>query len=230
MSKGQNKNINCEYKIINKSQNENENNKIYKDEDILYEDMNNVSYKNFMELINIINFSILSLTNINQINNKSISSQDNYFKDNEYNSYGIINLLKIIGNHNNCANYIKELSNGLIVSGGTNNLIFYDRLKYNIIYKIIINNDNIYELISENKNIFKLIICSNEINRILSINNTYNYFFKDIKQKVRICLKYNDLFFISNKNGLFLINNFLSKVIDSTQLLIANGLFYNGIK
>ena len=53
--------------------------------------------------------------------------------------------IKIIGNHENTANYIKELSNGIIASFGPKDLIFYDYRNF-INKRIGINNHYIFEL------------------------------------------------------------------------------------
>ena len=69
-------------------------------------------------------------------------------------SFGeIIKFKKIIGQNNEPSNYIKELSNGIFVSGGDNKLFFYNNISFKIINTFSIKNINVYE----KKNIIILI-------------------------------------------------------------------------
>ena len=58
------------------------------------------------------------------------------------------------------AEYVKQLSNGMLICGGGSDLIIYDK-SFKKIKKFKINNNNIYEN-ENNKNNIKVIICSND--------------------------------------------------------------------
>ena len=72
----------------------------------------------------------------------------------------IIKFLGIIEKNKQKAEYVKQLSNGMLICGGGSDLIIYDK-SFQKIKKFEINNNNIYEY-ENNKNNIKVIICSND--------------------------------------------------------------------
>ena len=83
---------------------------------------------------------------------------------NKTKKYIIIEFLKVIGKHNYTTEYIKELSNGIVISGGSDNKLFlYDSHEsFKKIYTIEEENYCINELPRDNENI-KIMICSKQI-------------------------------------------------------------------
>ena len=129
------KNISCEYQLMNLSIIDIDMN-TYQDNNIFLNDY----YHKFLTLIDEINLF------------------------NKTKKYIIIEFLKVIGKHNNTAEYIKELSNGIVISGGTDNKLFlYDSHEYfKKIYTIEEVNYCINELPRDNETI-KIMICSKQL-------------------------------------------------------------------
>ena len=94
-----------------------------------------------------------SLQTLNNIN-KVISPQNG------------IKIVKIGYHKNGKANFVKVLNENMIISGGDENIIFYDS-GYNNKKEISIKNDNIFK-IKENKknNNMEIIICSDKVDKI----------------------------------------------------------------
>ena len=226
---GKYKNINCEYKIKNMIFDKNVKNMIFKDEDIL----NNNNYKQFDVLYNKLNFSNDIISNIKS-NFPGSSSQDalNYIVNTleVASPYEILKFLKIIGIHLGSANYIKELSNGVFVSGEENNLYFYDYLIFKKSKEIKIQNYNIYENKNENDEV-ELIVYLNEIKRLIinkylsitmpkeSIIKSTRIYFNNAK---------NDL--IGNDKGFFHFYNLFENTIKTSEMMIIDISFWGGIK
>ena len=223
-------NYSCSYKINSFGMN-NEANNIPKDENIL----NNKEYKNFYNLLNKLDFSKSKLSIIS-INNTGSSTNNNIVRFilnslEVASSNEIIRFLAIIGKHNKPANYIKELSNGIFVSGGDNNLFFYEYLTFKIRKEYKIKNINIYEKESEKKNEIQLIVCSNENSNLLTLTEDS---IKMGKQKsiknMRVYLKTQSNILICNEEGIFQLNDLFIKIIMPVDNKIINKSFWGGIQ
>ena len=94
--------------------------------------------------------------------------------------YVIINHVTVIGRHRSAAEFIRQLSNGLFISGGSDNLLYiYEKtitLSKSIYIDIKEFQYNIYEVESENKQ-------ENEINLMSFSQNKINYCTLDAKDK-----------------------------------------------
>ena len=127
----------------------------------------------------------------------------------------ILKFISIIGQHKEPTNYIKELSNGILVSGGDNYIFFYkffyNHLTYEKIKEYKIKNINIYEKNNKNNDI-ELLVCSNDISYILTItqNNKLNLDHNKKETKMRAYIKNRNNCLICNEKGVFqLINAFI---------------------
>ena len=122
-----------------------------------------------------------------------------------------IKFLRKIGENNSKADYVKQLNNGMFISGGGSDLIIYDK-SFEKIKKIKINNNNIYENKNDNNNNVEVIICSNDKISLYKIINGNIYPEKTINEfGAVIYLKdnnYNSIFRIGNKEGLFILNDY----------------------
>ena len=146
-------------------------------------------------------------------------------------SYEIIYFLKIIGSHKEPANYIKELSNGIIISGGENNLFFYNNFGKKIAnYEI--ENINIYEKESDG-NITHLLVCSNEESNTLLFNqndSSIKYNNEKSEKNMRVYFKTKNNYLICNEKGIFLLNEINKKITIQKENKIKKNSFWSGIK
>ena len=199
------KNVSCEYELMNLSIIDIDMN-VYQDNNIFLND-------NFYQFQNLIN-------DINLINKTK--------------KYIIIEFLKVIGKHNNRAEYIKELSNGLIISGGKDNKLFlYDSHEFfKKIYDIELINYCINELPRVNSKI-KIMICSykqlivHEINPFIQITNRIGI--QDI-DGINFFLMKNNNYIICSKNEVYLINFFLNNLRNIKKNIIIPKSYRGGIK
>ena len=234
---GQFKNINCEYKIKSIYFNVIDNKTIFIDKDILNNDKNDKNITNFKSLLNKLNFAISSLSSLNRRSgNSSNSTQTLNYIINSLSvpsPLNIIEFLKIIRNHAECANYIKELSNGLFISGGDSKLILYNDMTYEFEDEILIKNHNIFELENNEKDI-NIIICSDKenIKQINIINNSKSFQVINEKANIksRIFFKFNKDYIICNIEGIFLKNDLFSTITISNQTSILKKSYWTGIQ
>jgi len=226
-------NYNCSY-IINNIDMNNKVNKITIDENIF----NNKEYKNFNNLYNKLKSSKVKDLSSIKYYNVSVGSSANKCLNSNINiltspfSDEIIKFKRIIGKHNEPANYIKELSNGIFVSGGDNNLIFYDYLTFNIRKEYKIKNINIYEKEREKKNEIQLIICSNERSNFLILTEYFSIKISKCKSiiNMRVYLKTQSNILICNEEGIFRLNDLFIKIINPVNNRIINKSFWGGIQ
>ena len=132
--------------------------------------------------------------------------------------------ITIIGNHENTANYIKELSNGIIVSFGPKDLIFYHNSICINKYRIGINNHYIFEL-KEYPN--KLFIFSD---KSITIN------LKDFSMQIydrfincRICFAFNNYLFTYLEKRTYLEKILWPELSVPIGIHILNKLYWTGI-
>ena len=230
-------NINCEYKIKSVDLNVIDNKTLFIDKDILNNDKNDKNITNFKSLLNKLNFAISSLSSLNRRSgNSSNSTQTLNYIINSLSvpsPLNIIEFLKIIRNHAECANYIKELSNGLFISGGDSKLILYNDMTYEFEDEILIKNHNIFELENNEKDI-NIIICSDKenIKQINIINNSKSFQVINEKANIksRIFFKFNKDYIICNIEGIFLKNDLFSTITISNQTSILKKSYWTGIQ
>jgi len=199
------KNVSCEYELINLSIIDIDM-KVYQDNNIFLND----NYYKFLTLIEEINFI------------------------NKTKKYIIIEFLKVIGKHNNTAEYIKELSNGIIISGGNdNNLLLYDSHEFfKKIGDIELINYCINELPRDNEEI-KIMVCSykqfiiHEINPNIQITNIFET--KGI-DGINFFMMKNNNYIICGKNEVYLINFSLNNFQNIKKNIIIQKSFRGGIK
>ena len=167
------------------------------------------------------NTSISSINIINEINSLEATSPDK-----------IIKLIKIIGQHNKPANYIKELSNEIIVSGGNNFLFFYNYLPFKKINKYKIENINIYEKVEN-----QLIVFSNENNNNILTFKQNNFPFKLDSKKIEEEIKMRVYFMtitnfclICNEEGIFQKSHIFIKLTQKREYKIINKNYFGGIQ
>jgi hypothetical protein len=151
-----------------------------------------------------------------------------------------IKIVKIGYHKNGKANFVKVLNENMIISGGDENIIFYDS-GYNNKKEILIKNDNIFK-IKENKknNNMEIIICSDKVDKINllsipnNISNLDDYKIRTIedKMKTRICFNFNKDFILCNEKGLFQKNDLISNItkLDAFKIPNINKSYWTGIK
>ena len=140
---------------------------------------NNGSSNIIIESGYVINSSESNTKIANLFKEKTQTSINNNQKDSINKDYQINNFIKIIGKHDNQANFIKELKNFNLITSGTDNKL----ILYNMIYKKL-----------EEKKI------DNWIFNIDEIDLSRNYADKDATYQI-ICNTNNKiLYFINNKN------------------------------
>ena len=235
---GRFKNINCEYKIKSIDLNIIDHKLKIEDKDILNNDENDKNITNFNSIIKKLNIVILSLSSFKkESGNSSNSTQRMNYIINSLSTpseQSIIDFIGIIGNHGTSANYIKELKNGLLISGGSNKLIIYNEY-YDFQIEILMKNHNIFEINNDknSKNESEIVVCSDEEDsiKILNINSSsYKIINQDSKIKSRICFNFNKDYIICNKNGIFQINDLFSTITASNEIEILKKSYWNGIK
>ena len=198
------KNISCEYELMNLSIIDIDM-KVYQDNNIFF----NNNYK-FQSLIDDINFI------------------------NKTKKFIIIEFLKVIGKHNNTVEYIKELSNGIIISGGNDNKLFlYDSHEFfKKIGDIELINYCINELPRDNE-IIKIMICSykqfiiHEINPSIKITNIIGI--QDI-DGINFFIMKNNNYIICCKNEVYLINFNINNYLNIKKNIIIQKSYRGGIK
>ena len=149
-------------------------------------------------------------------------------------NYKILEFIKIIGNHKNSADFIKELENNFLISGGTDNKLVFYSPQYQVIYNKKFP-DWIYN-ICENKTMndeLEIIASSNKKTYLIKIDEK-NYKFK-ICQEIEgssLCIEFdNDNFIICYKRGGFHLLNLFSKVISiKREMKISDNIYRGGIQ
>ena len=147
--------------------------------------------------------------------------------DNKYNKYLQLKLKKKICQHKESAEFIKELNNGLYISGSTDlKLNIYDKInEEKIDLELPFYNqydENIGE-IYENKNSNQIIVCSENNIFLIEINknqNSFNYkiYHKQINdQFFRQCIKIKDDSYIIIGKGITHIKDIYSLMINKEE-------------
>ena len=142
---------------------------------------------------------------------------------------------KIIGNHKNeSANYVMELDNGYLISGGPTTINIYEN---SLIYKkkkqMNKENNSIYPVKNE-KNDIDLIINAKKGIFVITIkqNDALEDFFRSINIEInsRFCINLNKNYLICNETGLYQYNDIIGKIIQISGNLITEQVFLGGIK
>ena len=176
--------------------------------------------------------------NQKQNNNSSVFLSKNVFKIDllkRASEYKILEFVKIIGNHKNTADEIKELKNGFFASYGTDNkLIIYDK-QFNIMLKGEDLGDWIYHLleITSQEKIEKdiqIIICTNKclyLNQISIEKNTSRIQRYDYGGVICLELKKNN-YVICGEEGADHFSDLFSKIIQSKKNKLFNEFYRDG--
>ena len=165
-------------------------------------------------------------TEINKNKEKSSLKEEMNFQITEFQ--------KIIGNHQDHAEFVKELENFYIISCGTDNKLIFYNSEYEKIKKLkkgVINNIceiNINELRRDKRDEIKILITYNDKLELLNIKE--NNFFNSSSINLPDCLLsfpfYHNVLIVFSKKGVYFIDNIdisnrlqfnddLSKVINS---------------
>ena len=230
------KNINCEYKIIN-GENETNIGEKFTDIDIL----NNNSIENLNRFFGLLknkisNNNSISLPNSSTDMHKiflSSNNSQNYMQiNNQSFSSNLIDFIKLLGKHKKGANYILELENGYLISGGPKSIILYDNINYSNIKEIKKDHYSICPVKNEKGNIDLVINREDGIYASSFNNNTIEEFFRKIKSDTNsmFCFNLNKSFLVCNKEGFFQFNDILGKIIEIKGNLIFKQQFFGGIK
>ena len=229
-----NKESNCAYKKISCEYVNSLENSLskYQDSDILNKDLynkNNIcENSNFYKFLNDIN-KIYNFSNISNISEILKNKGSEFLSFQEIHSS-----IKVIGVHKKSANYIIELDNGFIISGGPEDIIFYENNNFK--KKIKKMHNSIYPVINERRSIDILINSEEERMNYLTINKDRNIenFFKEINYEIKskFCFNFNlnKNYLICNNEGIFVYNDILGKIVQINENLIKNGeIFFGGI-
>jgi Zn-finger protein len=202
----------------------------YKGFDSLISKIIDAKVKEINSQITDIGMQSLSISSINQnTKNTYTSSFQSNIKQTVNQMDEIIRFKKIIGVHNKSANYVLELDNGYLVSGGPSSLIIYK--DDNIKKKFEIEHNSIFPITNEKKSI-DIIINTNKEIKIVTINKNGNIeeFLKtincDIKSK--FCFVLNKKYLIVNDEGFFQYNDILGKIIQIKGNIITNDTIFSG--
>ena len=158
-------------------------------------------------------------------------------------NYQILKIIGIIGKHENTAEFIKELSNGYYVSGGTDNILkIYDQ-DFNLKKELNDINEWIYSCFeieklsnqNENEYITELILCCNEKlfkialsfkkEEIKIIGKYLKYKFPQLEIKNCVQMRENN-FAIIGQNSYYFIDLFNSKNVQLEKSLIVSEKSY----
>ena len=132
------------------------------------------------------------------------------------------------------ANYVIELDNGFLISGGPEDIIFYEN--NNIKKTIKKTHNSIYPVINERKTIDILINSEGERMNYLTINKDGNIenFFKEINYEIKskFCFNFNlnKNYLVCNNEGIFVYNDILGKIVQiSGNPIKKDEIFFGGI-
>ena len=202
-----NKESNCNYKKISCEYVNSLENGIrkYQDSDILNKDLynkNNICENScFYEFLNHIN-NLYNFSNVSNISDILKNKESDFLS-----LQGSHSSIKVIGVHKKSANYVIELDNGFLISGGPEDIIFYEN--NNIKKTIKKTHNSIYPVINERKTIDILINSEGERMNYLTINKDGNIenFFKEINYEIKskFCFNFNlnKNYLVCNNEGIF---------------------------
>ena len=235
--KNEYKNINCQYVVINGLGNSNDiKNKDFVDKDILNNGKDD-GFNKFVDFLKkkIISTPISSIGIISSNSSKTGGVMNAIHSIEEASSDEIIKFNDIIGQHNESANFIKELSNGLVVSGGDNNLFFYNYLTFTKIKNNECEIKNIKRIIERkiNKGEIQLVVCSTEISYILTLkhNNKFERKMMDYEIEMKLYFRTitNDCI-IANEKGIIQKSDLFNKITQMKKYEIIDKNFVGGIQ
>lgn len=173
--------------------------------------------------------SFLTKENPSHIEDSLYSSENIEFK--------ILKFMKIIGNHKISAEFIKEIQNGFLISGGADNkLIFYSPSFKKIREKKF--RDIIYNIYEKKKSIkdldLEFFVCSKKKTILFKINE--NNFIFDLYREIEgstICMEFdfNNYIVCDDKTGFSILSNLFSKIseVRKNKFLFLNISFKAGI-
>ena len=222
--------ISCRYEIINDKLN------LYQDDDILNKDfLNNdiILNSSFCKFINQIN----NLYNNSEINFSEISKiVTSQFITSQSLLINNFQRRKIIGEHQDCANYIIEIGNVYLISGSHKDIILYEKDTFKKNQPIPVEHSSILPINNEKKSI-DIIINSKEKNITylnFNQNGKLDGIFKEINCKIKshFCLYFQSKkdYLICNNEGIYLCNDILGKIIQITKTPVKkNEVFFSGI-
>ena len=211
---------------------------VYKDFDSLIlkvikakkEEINNQSTENEMQSLSMSSIKHNTKNTYTSISQSNIKQFVNQMDDESKRI--IIRFKEIIGVHDKSANYVLELDNGYLVSGGPSNLIIY---KNDISKKRFeIEHNSIFPITNEKKSI-DIVINTNKGIKIVTINKNGNIeeFVKPINCEIKskFCFVLNKKFLIINDEGFFQYNDILGKIIQiKGNIITSEPIFSGGIK
>ena len=216
------KNINCEYEI-KKGMPSIIGEKLV-DFDVLNDFNDEKKFNNFNKFLDL-------LKNNNSKNTINLSDAKSNRSNNLFSSINsqIINKV-LIGEHKNGANYIIELENGYLISGGPESIILYDS-DYSI-KKVIKKEHNSICPVKNEKGNIDLVISRDEGLYASSFNNNnIEEYFRRIKcdTNSNFCFNLNKNYLVCNDEGFFQYNDILGKIIEIKGNLIIKKKFFGGI-
>ena len=149
--------------------------------------------------------------------------------------YEIIKFMKIMGEHKDNAEFIKDLGNGFYLSGGKNNFLFVynkDFIKVMEIYTKICPNGVIIKYSNEN-NIedLQFISYSNERINLFTLKlDKFDYLFESFNESASNIVIINSKdYIINNNHGAFLVQNLFSSSLKKSEKILEYS-YKTGIK
>ena len=157
--------------------------------------------------------------NTSKTNNSIKETEINKNKDKsslkEEMNFQITEFKKIIGNHQYHAEFVKELDNFYIISGGTDNKLIFYNSEYEKIKKLkkgVINNlyeINRYEFRRDKREDINILITFNDKLELLNIKE--NNFFNSLSINLPDCLLsfpfYHNVLIVFSKKGVYFVDN-----------------------
>ena len=233
-------NIECVYKFDNNLI-ENTNNKNYIDKDIL-NDENHPGFSSFYKYITFFLFnqeiinSIKSISKISEIPYMSSVSNNNTKKSiyqllSYFPFFSIIEYIKELGKHNICAEYIKELSDGRFISGGYDDILLVHNINddYEPPIKINIKSNCITESTKDKK--IKIVSFSHNSKEIIAMDNYSKEQTIETKENYSNIIFLNKkIFFGCNENGIYLLTDLTSSIVENKSFSIYKKTYRGAIK
>lgn len=171
------------------------------------------------------------------------STNSNYEEENkineekkEYNkkNLNILEFIKIIGQHENTAEYIKEIGNEFFISGGTDDKIIiytsdFNKMKEKIFFDWVYD---ILDLRNINKNPIDIIVCTKVAFHLIRINESRNKItcYDSIKG-YSFCQQMNyGYYLICKKGASYLVSDLFSHILQiKSEIGFMNMIFNGGI-
>ena len=200
--------------------------------------INNSNTNVIVESIQILNSSSILLNNNSEYKtNNEKYSINSYISNISKINYRILEFIKVIGKHQNQANFIKEFSKNYLISGGSDNkIIFYDE-NYNIINEKQFNSsiNNVIEVvekksnkIKDNNSNFKILCCTKK--RLMYLVDESILIYKLHLANFSMCLGFGEKIIVCSNEGIFLLENLFAKILSLKELKISNKSYNAGIQ